>query len=183
MRVLLIIAASIVLTGCMAFPQEQRQLVTQEQRESIAGATTADVVRHTRVEAPTSKIETTTKDGTTVKIEQPVAFSEDMAARTSASENSDSAASGVASWEQSIPLGAKLILLAIGVGLLLLIVWLIRRSSAAANAAWKYGDEALKRRIDALRSRMATATEPQVIMALQQEEAQLERERAELNAD
>lgn len=183
MRVLIVSIVTLLAVGCAAFPQEQRQLVTQEQRESIAAATTAEVVRQSRVEPPTSTIETTTKDGTTVKIAQPVAFTESVTAGTTARENSDTAASGVASWQQSVPLGVSLILLAIGLGLLLLIFWIVRRNSAAVNAAWKYGDEALKRRIDALRSRMSTATDPNVILALQSEEAQLERERAELNAD
>jgi hypothetical protein len=61
----------------------------------------------------------------------------------------------------SIPLGVKLILLAIGLGLLVLIIWIIRKQSAAVDAAFKVGDNGMAALISQLETWAQTSTNPE----------------------
>lgn len=161
---LFLLGATVVssLVGCGSLlPTEDRSLVKQESRESIAGQTTAGVVSAATVQPPDVTITTTAKDGTTVQVKQPAATETTTTANTTASETSDASASGEASQSTTIPMFVKLIGSAVGLGLLWLVFWLWRRTSKAVNAAFAAGDDLAARGIHSVRSLAATLTSPE----------------------
>lgn len=87
-----------------------------------------------------------------------------------------------ASREISLPLGVTLILCALGIIAMLAAFWLVRRSSAAADAAWQAVDQALANRIRAARARAQTETDTAELSRLNAERADLEEERGRLAA-
>jgi Tfp pilus assembly protein PilV len=76
-------------------------------------------------------------------------------------------------------MGTKLLLLAVGVLAILGVLWLIRRSSKAADAAWNWADETLSDQINKVRDQMADATDPAKVASLRSIEASLLRKQAE----
>jgi hypothetical protein len=134
--------------------KESRSLVQQEQRESIATGTTADVVRQTEVTPPPVRV--TTRDGTT--IEMPAASSSTTSASTTASESSDSAASGKATESSTYPLFVKLIGVAVGCFLLMGVAWAIRRQFKAVDLAFAAGDDLAAKMIHKVRTEAIRAS-------------------------
>jgi hypothetical protein len=150
-----LLMAAAMLTACV--PTEKRSTIEQTQRETVAGRANADVLRETQVQPPPVKV--TTRDGTT--IEMPAATTESVTARTEASENSDSAATGRAEDSVTIPLAVKLIAGGFGLIVIAVGVWmlmLLAKRSKAITAAFGAGDDLAARGIHSVRSLAATMT-------------------------
>jgi len=183
MKYLPLVLLLLVLAGC-SLPQDRGSTIQQEQRESVAGNVTADLADRTFSQPTPTKIEIPTgKDGNVAKIEIPETRSENKSAVTSASETSDSAASGKASAYVSTPF-----LLSAGIGLLLLaaacwLFYMLFRKSMALRSAWKVGDEYLSHGIDSVRSMAQAETDPHKSALLNSIVGTLESKRAEFNAD
>jgi len=161
-------------TGCGLIPTERESLVKQESRQSIAGATTADVVRETAVTPPEVTVET--RDGT-VTVRQPAAMRETTTAATTASETANAEATGTARDSVSIPAFVKIGGAAAALGLLWLVVWLWRRTSKLVDAAYAAGDELAARCIHAVRSLAMQATNPEERARLSALAGDMERDR------
>lgn len=83
-------------------------------------------------------------------------------------------------WAETIPLGVKLILLAIGIGMLLGIWFYIRKISAAAAASSELADHVLAEQIQRLRSKAMLSTEHEEVAHANVEIAALEAQRGKL---
>lgn len=167
------------LLAC-SVPKEQGSTIQQEQRETVTGRGTTDVVE--KVLSQPTPSEVYLPDGTIIRI--PETRTIDRTAKVEAAESSDSAASGSASWYSSIPLGVKLILLAIGLGMLGTIGWLAMRHSRALNGAWKWTDEYMAGKLHAWRTKAAAPdTPPQVRSFLLEETANVERDRVNFHKE
>lgn len=168
-----LIVVIVTLAGCMVPTQYERSVQQErQQRESIAAATTTEVVRETKVNAPQV---TVSKDGLNISV--PASLEEKMTARTGASEDSDAAMSATMLWSEvrSIPLGVRLILLALGLGM----IWLVISRSRAVKAAARMADKKMRDAVHSIERRMARETNPETISALQDELTELQRQRAE----
>lgn len=181
MKHLSMILTVLMLGGCSLIPTERSSLIQQQQRESIAANTTANVVTAAKVNPPEVTITTTAKDGSKIEVKQPAQVTEQTDARTGAHEDSNSEASGTNKNSVSIPMFVKIIGSAIGLFMLLIIFWLIKRSSSAVNAAWTWVDSAIANKIQTTRTLASTTTEPGAIAAYKTMEAELENLRAETN--
>lgn len=169
-----------MLTGCGL--KEQHSTLDQKQRESIAETTTAKVLRETATVQPEVNVKTTAKDGSSTEVTIPAAATQKVEAETKASADSNSSASGSAAQSESFPMFVKLIGVGVGLLVLLLVWWLIRRSSKAADAAWVAADGMVASKIHNLRTHQTASTDPNVIAALKTQEAELQRLRAEMLA-
>ncbi len=101
------------------------------------------------------------------------------------SKSSQSAGSkeNIQAWtEVSIPAGVKMILAAIGLALLTVAVWLVRRSSSAVNAAFQATDQGLAQAINMVRQKAVAAVDHKDIAEAQSIIAILEAERGKLAA-
>lgn len=168
------------MSGCGL--KEQHSTLDQKQRESIAETTTAKVLRETATVQPEVNVKTTAKDGSSTEVTIPATATQKIEAETAATADSDSAASGNAAQSDSFPMFVKLIGVGVGLLILLLVWWLIRRSSKAVDAAWVAADGMVASKIHNLRTHQTASTDPNVIAALKTQEAELQRLRAEMLA-
>lgn len=169
----------VLCAGCGV--QEHRDASSDKIAEKIAGTRRIDFIENQQPQAqPSIETETDPKTGkVTTKINPaPPAvhreYSEgvELDAKIK-SESSESSA-------DSYPLGIKLIFLALGLFLLGLIVWALRRQSAAVNEAYQLADESLAAQIRKRRERAAMATSHQEVAHYQTDIADLEAERGKL---
>jgi hypothetical protein len=82
----------------------------------------------------------------------------------------------------SIPMGVKIGLLAAGLCALVFAIGMVRRSSAAANAAFQVADQKLANVIGNLRNKATTSTDHATIAEAQSIIAELEKNRGQLAA-
>lgn len=156
-----------VLLACLAgcVPMERTSTIDQKQRENVGQKAGSEFIQSAKPEPLSVTIPT--KDGQ-IHITQPTAsFTK---AHASVSESSDSMATGSSEWSESIPLFAKLIGLAIGLGLLAGVVfWIIRtvRQNPAVDAAWTGASDILTRKIEALKAARDAATDANAKAAFQ----------------
>lgn len=125
--------AVITMVGCSLIPTEKGGEL--KQRESVAGKGTADIARETKIEP--SVVTAEMSDGKqSIKIEAPA---QQQATVTAAAEMEEkSKQTNEASWFQTIPMFVKLIGMAVGIGLLFLVLkWI---NSRFVNAAFSAGD-------------------------------------------
>lgn len=175
---------ALAVGGCSIFPTETSSRLKQEQRESIAGRTTADVVTQSKTKPPVVIIE----DGK-VRVEVPVEHEERTHARTQASESADAAESLFERNASGLSLAVKLVIGAVGLGLLAAVVfWIIRKirqgaAGAAAAAAFKVADSGMANVINALQARVLTERDPATKEALLSELAAMEKARGKLAAE
>lgn len=172
-----------MFAGCGLVPTERSASIQQAQRESVAGQATSKVVSESVVRPPNVVVEQTAKDGTRLVITQPAHADQRNTVDVAANETSDSQAAAEARSAVSIPFFVKLIGTAVGAALLLAVLWFVRRSAKAVDAAWSGANDMLGGAIHSLRSRITTATDPSVILALKAEEAELQRLRSEMLED
>lgn len=163
--------AVVTMVGCV--PMERASTLEQKQRENVSQKATSEFASSVQ---PTP-LRVHLKDGTI--IEQPVAAK--VFGKAESKESSDSSASGNSEWIESIPLFVKLIGLAVGIAALCGAGWLVLRSSKAADAAWKWTDEAISNKVNTLKALAAASTDPAKVQAYQEAIAQAEGLRAEVN--
>ena len=167
------------ISGCSM--KERESTLNQTQRESVAGRGFADVIRELDQNPSDVTIETTAKDGTTVKVTQPVQNTQRTKSSAEVSENSDSSAKGSSHQSDSFPAWvAALGWCAVGV-LVLGVIWFIIHFTKSGRVAYEYGDAVLARKIQSTMSKLAATTNPEVMQALSTELAELQAERVELN--
>lgn len=171
---ILLIVLMFLLFGCNMVPTEQASTLQQKQREAVTGQAVVGVSKATDIEPANLTI--TTKGGE-VKVEQPVHQHSTAEASVNAGESSDSASSGSSEWSVKIPLFAKIIGLAIGVGMIFGLIWFARRSSKAVDEAFNAGDSVIAAQIHKVRSMAMQTTEPAVTTALATMAGDMERER------
>lgn len=168
------------LFGC-SLPTEHTSTLDQRQRENVAQRATSDFARS--LEPLPTEVTIKAKDGSTTTIKQPTP--EKTRATATAEENSNSEATGASLNSVTIPLFVKIIGIALGIGLLAAviggIIWYLRKSSAAVNAAWNWTDEAISNKLATIRALKGASTDPARIQALTESEAHLESLRADAN--
>lgn len=110
----------------------------------------------------------------------PLAITEtlDESVRVSTGAGSKDKAAGTSAI--SIPLGVKLTLIAVGLGLLWLVIWLWRRTSPAVDAALGAGDRAIAAAITQVEHALSTSTDASELTKLNAQKALLEKERGKL---
>lgn len=101
-----------------------------------------------------------------------------VTSRTVTGAGSRSSAAGMSS--VSVPLAVKLILLAVGLGLLWLVIWLWRRTSPAVEAAFSAGDRAVAGAIERLEMLARQTTNPEDLTKINAQLAALEKDRGRL---
>jgi hypothetical protein len=163
--------AMLLLAGCNLVPTEKGGTIQQSQRENVSQNATSDFAREFSF-TPTP----VTVDMKSGVVTVPPTVQQEVKAAAAVGEDSQSRASAEANWYQSIPLGVKLIMLAIGAMMLLGVFWIIRRSSATVNAAYKAADELMAKAIHRVRSEGMNAQDGKAFAILA---GDLERERTE----
>lgn len=146
----------LAVSGC-SIPTERSSTIEQEQRESVVGQATTDVVDRTLTEPTPTRVTVPTEEGPITVEVQPTEH-RDREVSTAASEDSDSAASGASASSVSIPWGIQLILVAIGCFMLMGVVSVLLRNRAA-KAAYDVGTEYVTRMVNRVKSKaMAEGT-------------------------
>ncbi len=171
------------MSGCALIPTEQKSVLEQRQRESVAGKTTTDVVTAAKISPPNVVVQAKGKDGLNVTITQPVQTSEETAAETTANEDSKSSASGSMLDETSIPLWFNLIMMGVAVVFLVIIVGWMRKKSRAFNAVVEQADGFMDGIVHRVRSEAITTTDPHVTAKLQGIAADIERDRVKFQKE
>lgn len=174
-------AATLFIAGC-SLPTEHQSTIDQKQRENVSQQATSEFVKS--VEPAPLDIELSDRNGNVIaKIKQPTPTHATGSATVG--ENSDSQASGHALDSLTIPLFVKLIGGAIGLAMLAAvifgIIWFVRRSSKAVDAAWSGADDIVKSRIDRIKAVMQSTTDPAKVQTLTEAVSQMENARAEIN--
>lgn len=170
-----VVVCLLFVGGCAT---ESRSLVEQQHREAMGLRSAAEYTTSARPDPMPAVELTTSKNGDQVlKVTPPAETA--STAKAEQFEDYASNATGAATKTVTLPTGTKLILLAVGVLLLLLVAWLIRRSSKAADAAWQWTDDALGAQINSVRDKLAEATDPARITVLRGIEAELLRKQME----
>lgn len=180
---LFLIAGALGLAGCLSVPTEQASTLQQKQRENVTQKATSEFAKSLESSPAPLVVEMTSKDGETMKVSQPAPQHQAITGKAFSGEGSDSSAEGSSSWSLTVPLFVKLIGLAVGLGLLAVVVLMIRKHFTIVGAAWSFADEKVSDYIHNLRSIQTTSINPEVNAALKAAEAQAERLRAELNKD
>jgi hypothetical protein len=164
-----LIALVVILTSC-SIPMNRESTLGQKQTD--AAKTTTDVVNEAAIQPADLEITVGEKGQTQIQVKQPVAQQQKREADTTAQE----AFAGEGQWTDSlsIPLGASLILLGIGLLMLLLVFSILRRSSKALSAAWSWTDSAVSSKIETLRTMATADTNPDKVAAYKTIEAELQ---------
>jgi len=174
MRYPLTILATIFLMGCQSLiPTETGGSTQKRQLETNQSETTTDVVREATVNPPDMVI-TLPSDGSgdspgTITITQPVQSQQTTRAQTGTAQDANLAMTSETSWFSSIPMGVKLILLAVGLGMLGVVFWLLKRHSLMVSSWVDWADKAFATRTHAYRTKAMVTTDP----AIKQEYIQL----------
>lgn len=175
-----------VLTGCMGtlLPHEVNQKAALTSAANIQTVHETQITKRTEGSpTPVSITQSGTNNVAMVSVQPPKveATINDSAGSTSRTDQQSST-----SWISSIPWGVKLIALAIGIGLLFLVLryaWTyIRTNSPAVAAAYDAGDAALATLIGHLESKRSTATDAPTQANLNDLLAVAQKERGKLNS-
>lgn len=176
---LLTILVAALLAGCSLLPSEHRSSEAVKSSEATAATHETTIKRSFEAvpEFATRVAQWATNAGTT-----PLAIREAVEVHDIYDTNAGSRAAAQGSSLTTLPMGTKLILLAIGGFLLLALVWAIRRSSVAANAAFKAGDEGLAKVTNHLSAMASTSTNPEHLNILNSLKAEVEKARGQAAA-
>lgn len=177
----LLVLSLVLMTGCTSLvPHERKQQVAIESAGKLSIESQTQLTKQVE-NAPPPVTVTSSGASNTVSVVVLPTNTKTQATQSSGqiARSQDYDFGSVAS---SIPMGVKLILIAIGASMLLAVIWYVRRSSAAANAAFSAADSALARQIDKLTSSATLETDPSKIAHLSNLRADLEKERGKLNA-
>lgn len=172
----------IVLSSC-SLPKETGSERQTSQLESNTAQTTTDVVTAAKSKPADLEITTTEKNGTVVKVTQPVQTTETTSAKTNSAEDRNLDMAAKSSWYSTIPMGVKLILLAVGAIGLLGVGWLVLRSSKAVRASWETVDGSMAGMIHKLRTKATTINDPTIRSELVGMSADLERDRVNFHKE
>lgn len=170
----LTIALIATVTGCTPLLSERKASEAVRSSEAVA-ASHETTIKRTFESVP--ELASAVQQSGTGVVSVPLAVRETLEVRDTTDHSAGSRATAQGSSITSLPMGTKLILLAIGGFLLLALVWAIRRSSVAANAAYKAGDAALGNVISHVGSMAATSTNPEQLNLLNSLRAEIERAR------
>lgn len=135
----LLITTILLLGGCIGGPPKERETtLEQRQLENSTSAIATDVTRETKTTQPEVKLSQTNRDGSRTEVIVPAASETKTSATVEAGERGSFNASGSYSWIESIPLYVKVIGLAIGIGLFVLVIgvpiYVLYKHSVAARA-------------------------------------------------
>lgn len=170
---------ALLLSGCSLLPSEHRS--SEAVKSSEATAATHETTVRRSFEAVPEMTTRLSQWGTNVA-GTPVAVRETLDVRDVYDTNAGSRAAAQGSSITSLPLGTKLILVAIGGFLLLALVWAIRRSSVAADAAFRAGDTAFAGITNHLSAMASTSTNPEHLNILNSLKAEVEKARGKAKA-
>ena len=159
--------ATLVLSGCMGLPMVERQ---QNATTELAEKWSQD-----RKETLTVAIQEASKTSALTGNPTEIKYETD----TESKGNGDQ--STISSWEESIPAGAKLILLVIGLLGLLLVFKIVLSKSAAARAAKDLAESVLVGRLNKLKGKLqANGLTPEDKASTLEEMRDLEAQRGKL---
>lgn len=175
---LVIIAA---LVGCSSLVPTDRakRLAVREQNELATQATTT-IRKQTPPTSPPISITSAGSSNTVTLTMSPARDTFDL--QTTRADVGKAALQDNSKTTVSIPFAVKLILLAVGVAALVGAITLARRSSVAADAAYKAADSALAAAIDRANARAVAALQPNEVATNTAERAELEKARGKLAA-
>ena len=177
MKLTLILLVAGMLAGCGTLvPSERRASQSVQATEAIA-TETQQTMRRTFEVVPQAATAMQLSNGV------PVAVSESLTveSRTTTGAGSEDRAKGTS--QISIPLFVKVIGLAVGLGMLWLVLWIIRKQSVAAQAAWSAADRAVADSIDFVEAKARESTNPEELNKLNAELARLEKRRGKLASE
>jgi ABC-type nickel/cobalt efflux system permease component RcnA len=182
--VFLLISVLLNIAGCGAFPQNQESTLSKRQIESNVSKTTADIVDRT-FSTPTPTTITVPVEGNNKPITVEVAPQEksDRHALVGAEENAEHHAEGERSSSVTLPLSVTLLIGAIAFCIFAALGWLLYRSSRAFRESWRWFNDAVGNKIRNLQNLKSASTDPNIISALNNAEADLQDLRAEGNKD
>lgn len=155
-----ILTVSLFLAACLAgcVPMERTSTIDQRQRENVGQRATSEFA--SAVQPNPLNVTIPTKDGPII-INQPLPSS--LRAKAAVSESSDSMAAGSSEWSEAVPLFAKIIGLALGLGLLALVIFAIIRyvrQNPAVDAAWAEASKIGKTAIEKVTAAMHATEDP-----------------------
>lgn len=175
----------LMLPACsLLIPRETESRLKQQQRESIVGRATTEVVSQSKADLPVVEIET--RDGTKLRVQHGESRTD---SRTEADERAATSESLLDMSRESVPLFVKLIGGAVGLGLLALVVfWVIRRikqgaAGAAAAAAFHTADQSIAAVLNGLKNQAMSEPDPAKALMLSTQISALEKSRGKLAAE
>lgn len=171
----------IFFCGCGLVPKETQSQQTIKQTASLAATRNSELEQRI-VSAPQPTIVTSSnpKTGETMTTITPApAVASSRYVDAMIAEGGEHSTNWY-SFTESIPLGVKLILLAIGVGMFLAIWLYVRKVSLAAQEAGELADHVLAEQIQRLREKAIAATDHRDIAMHSTEIAALEAQRGRL---
>lgn len=181
MRIISLLLLACLLSGCTSLlPHERKQQVAIESAGRLSVESQTQLTKQVENAPPPVNVTSSGQSNTVSVVVLPTKTT--TTATQSSGQTARSTDHDFGSLASSIPAGVKLILLAIGVILFLGIIWYVRRSSAAANAAFSAADSALARQIDKLTSSATVESDPVKIAHYASLRADLEKERGKLNS-
>lgn len=146
---------AVLLSGCGSLlPSERQQSASVKATEALATQQSLTIQR-----ALSTGLEQATRISPNGSI-ITTPLQEQLSISSSTTSNAGSRSSEWGAFAQTIPWGVKLLLLAAGLFALIAVVWLLRRSSAAANATYTAFDSALAGLTNQVASLATTSTDP-----------------------
>lgn len=179
----------VLMSGCSPLTQQTRtEAIAQQQASTGASQSGVDIVsKVTETPKPAPTVGTVTVSGENNKVEvtppppAPVETQDTRETRVNADTKQKGGTSDKYSHVGEDSSSLTIIGWAVGLGLLAAvvfgIVWVVRRYSLAADAAWNELDRSLAEKIQRARTRAATTTDPLEMAKTNAEIAELERER------
>lgn len=165
-----------MVEGCSLLPSEHKTSEAVKSSEATAASHETTIKRSFEsVPEMTTKL---AQWGTNVST-TPMAVRETVEVTDNYNGTAGSRAAAQGSSITSLPLGTKLILLSIGGFLLLALVWALRHSSAAANAAFLAGDKALASVANHLSAMASSSTNPEHLNILNVIKGEVEKARGQ----
>lgn len=177
MKRLITILALVLASGCASLvPSERAQSAAVKATEALATQQSLTIRR---------ALDSGMERSLAVASNAPVTSAplhEQLEITSTTTTDAGSRSSDIGSSIVTIPLFVKLIGLAIGTLFLIIVIWLLRRSSVAVNAAWGAGDTALATLTDRIASIASQASDPAHKSNLNDLLATAQKERGKLNA-
>lgn len=168
--------------GC-SLPQDRGSTIEQQQRETVAGRSTSDIVERVLSHPTPAKLSFPGPEGAMITLEIPETRDVQRRVGMEDAENSDSAASGMASAWTSVPAliayGVGLICIAVGLWML----YMLFKKSSAIRAAWAVSEGYIEQCISPVRGMAQAETDPARSALLNSIISNMEATKAEFNKD
>ncbi len=179
MRTLFPLVVLLCCLGCSSVLNNKKEQQSIQAAEKIAAASSVQVVR-AAVEAPPVNVTgNTIAEGASLSVVTQPATNQTTVA-TQGSQSAGASENQAFASSSKLPLSIALVIGSVGLLLLVLAVWLIRRGSAAANAAYTATDTGLAGLIDLLHSHAAVSTDPEKTALLTGLRAEVEKLRGKV---